>query len=162
MKRTHKLRALHNVDEVLQQSGSISAAAKRLGVDRSTVHRWLQAGKVSDRRADLPPVAPAEKATSADAWRQKVCAAFTLSDTELQLVDLAVDALEMARDRDRRPEIRLAAMARYQALVKQVNLSVVQSGSVPKPAAPASTDPVVPKPVSGPRMDPRALLVATN
>jgi hypothetical protein len=45
-KPTHKLRALGNVADVIAASPSVSAAARTLGVNRSTIHRWITAGKV--------------------------------------------------------------------------------------------------------------------
>ena len=42
----HKLRALGNVAGTIAAAPSIAAAAKALGVDRSSVHRWVTAGKV--------------------------------------------------------------------------------------------------------------------
>lgn len=46
-KQTHKRKALGDVAHVLENASSISAAARQLGVDRSTVHRWIQAGHVT-------------------------------------------------------------------------------------------------------------------
>jgi hypothetical protein len=46
MKQTHKLRGLSNVAETIAAAPNVSAAARRLGVSRGTVHRWLAAGKV--------------------------------------------------------------------------------------------------------------------
>jgi hypothetical protein len=45
-KPTHKLRALGNVADIISASPSVSAAARTLGVNRSTIHRWIAAGKV--------------------------------------------------------------------------------------------------------------------
>jgi hypothetical protein len=54
-KGSHKLRALGNVEAVIADSPSLSEAARRLGVNRSTVHRWIAAGKVPRPGEALPP-----------------------------------------------------------------------------------------------------------
>jgi hypothetical protein len=46
MKQTHKLKALGDVSAVLATAPSLTAAARSLGVNRSSLHRWITAGKV--------------------------------------------------------------------------------------------------------------------
>jgi len=129
-KRTHKLKALGNVADVIRTSPSLKAAARQLGVDRSTIHRWIEAGKVP-RPAQRRP-SPLSKATRVSylpdamltpaAWAEAVRTAYELSPTETMLLSLAEGALSLARDDAAKPETRLAAMGRYQALVKQLRL----------------------------------------
>lgn len=69
MKGTHKLKALSNVADVLASAPSISAAAKTLGVNRSTIHRWLQGGKVGVSKPAIE-AKPGERGTPEwRAWR---------------------------------------------------------------------------------------------
>jgi hypothetical protein len=135
MKASHKLRALTaNAATVIAASSSVSAAAKQLGVDRSTVHRWIAAGKVprpgskrppqraSTPAADGEPSAPAPSlGTPADEWATWARQTYLLDATEEVLVGLAVEALRLAHDPGAKPADRLAATARFQALVRQLD-----------------------------------------
>ncbi len=47
MKASHKLRAMGDVSSIIASAPSMSAAAKQLGVNRSTLHRWIKAKKVA-------------------------------------------------------------------------------------------------------------------
>ena len=47
MKATHKLKAMpRNVSRRVADAPSIAEASRRLGVNRTTIHRWIVAGKV--------------------------------------------------------------------------------------------------------------------
>jgi hypothetical protein len=59
---------------------------------------------------------------SAEAWARSVRRNYELSDTEQKLLELAVAPLRLAQDNEARPVDRLAAMSRYQSLVKQLDL----------------------------------------
>jgi len=123
MKPTHKLKAMGDVGPIIASSRSIAAAARRLGVNRATVHRWIVDGKVPrpSGKADSAAVT-ARAGQSPHAWAKAVRRDYELSSTEQQLLDLAVAALTMARDGALRPEQRIAAMGRYQQLVRQLDL----------------------------------------
>lgn len=144
MKRTHKLRALGDVAAIVAAAPSVSAAAATLGVDRSSVHRWVTSGKVP-HPAGRPRRAPgavrastagqrgsskgvARRQSSPDGWARDVRQAYDLSTTESCLVDLAAAALTLAHDSTVPAAVRLNASARFAALVKQLDLEDVHSG----------------------------------
>jgi hypothetical protein len=111
---------------------SLGAAARALGVNRSTVFRWVRDGKVQapggKRRRDPPAadvVAAVAGPQSPAAWAASTREAFALTGTEAALLDLAVDALTLARDPAMAPAIRLSAAGRFQQLVRQLNFEEV-------------------------------------
>jgi hypothetical protein len=128
-KRSHKLKALGNVEGVIAGAATLREAARRLNVDRSTIHRWLRAGKISRHaRPALPIVAvPTE---TPDAWAQRVRDNYDLSGTEEQLLRLAVRALILAQGTKAAPAVQLAAAGRFQALVRQLNLEAPTDGAI--------------------------------
>jgi excisionase family DNA binding protein len=127
-KRTHKLKALGDVASVIRDAGSIRAAATRLGVDVSTVHRWIAAGKAPALRSRRPPRVPRVDAgrsraeRSPEAWARWVRRKFELDDTELQLLGMTVRAMRLERDPLVPVAVRLAASGRVQRLLEQLNL----------------------------------------
>jgi transposase-like protein len=131
MKASHKLRSLGDVSQVIASASSVEAAAKRLGVNRSTVHRWCTAGKAPWPAGRQVPVVPAVT-VSPDGWAQWVRETYELSPTEDQLVTLAGDALALARDVAVSVAMRVAAMGRFQALVKQLDLEAAVDGEAEK------------------------------
>ena len=158
MKKTHKLGALGDVAAVVARAGSTTNAARQLGVNPSTVHRWIKSGKVPvpawlAGRADPVVGAPSDQAPGE--WAAWVRATFPLDQTGETLLELAASALQMARNEA--PPLRLAAMARYQQLVKQLNLQdpAIQAGRSAPPA---------PRPPRTARLegDPRAFLLAVK
>jgi excisionase family DNA binding protein len=87
-KASHKLRALGDVAKVIAAAPSVSAAAKQLGVNRSTIHRWIEAG-VAGRPSTRRRRRPGHKApTSPDAWVRWVRRTYDLSPTEITLLAL--------------------------------------------------------------------------
>lgn len=156
-KRTHKLKGLKNVAEVVAASRSLSEAAQKLGVNRSSLHRWMQAGKVPKPEPKTGVAAGAEPDQDPAEWARLVRDLGELDPTRSMLLDLAVAALKMSRDTDCRPETRLSAMGRYQQLVRQLNLDT--GASVPaKPVAPAVPTRVIARGGG----DPRAILMAVK
>lgn len=133
------------------------AIAKRLGLHRSTVTRWMQAGKVRDTRNPHmtgPRVAkPSLPQLAASDWATAVQQSYVLDATDAQLVTLAEAALAMARDDRETSTVRLAAAGRFQALVKQLSL-VPRDTEAAVPPAPALEAPAP----RLPRLDPRTLL----
>jgi hypothetical protein len=139
-KQTHKLKSLGDVAGIVAASPTLTAAARRLGVNRSSLHRWIVSGKVPrpGRRRSLAVNAtngpqPSELQTP-EAWAEAVREAYELTGTELVVLDLAVRALEMARDNTQKGELPLAAMARFQQLVRQLDLEVESDGKAETPA----------------------------
>jgi transposase-like protein len=130
-KRTWKVQGMAGAAaRAVATSPNVSAAAKTAGVNRSTLYRWAKTGKIpaltrQARRAVSSPAAPVVNRTtplSAAEWATSIQCAYDLDDTEHTLVNLAEAALELARDLTLRPADRLAAMARFQGLVKQLAL----------------------------------------
>jgi transcriptional regulator with XRE-family HTH domain len=138
------------------------AIADRLGVNRSTVQRWMAAGHLDDTRetrtvqtAALPaaPPPPAEEVPALE-WGDAIRSAYTLDPTDAKLVGLADLALTVAQSANELPSIRLAAAGRFQSLVKQL-ASRIRPSVDERPAAPAPVQAVTA------RADPRALLNPT-
>jgi hypothetical protein len=115
--------------------------AKRLGegVNRSTVQRWMAAGKIRDNRRG----AKGEKLASftllrkPSEWATDVRKEYALDSTDDQLVTLAESALGISLDVDQPKPVRLNAMRTYQGLVKQLSLI---TRAADKPETPAKPD----------------------
>lgn len=139
MKRSHKLRGMGDVAEIVAFAPDRASAAAQLGVNRSTLHRWIKAGKVPEPGSARPKVPmtvpPAGEAAAGsglpDAWFTAASAAREFNATDAQLLELARAALRLAYD-SADEKTRLSAMSRFQGLVKQVNLGM---GAAEKPAA---------------------------
>jgi DNA-binding transcriptional regulator YdaS (Cro superfamily) len=161
MKKTHKLRGLSNVDQVVADAPSLVEAAHRLGVDRSTLWRWIKAGKVlAPRHWPAPASAAAREVYAAavsqgvDGWATEVRAGRMCSPTDERLIDLAAETLRLATDSKTAPTTRLTAMGRFQQLVRQLRLdSEADAPSVPER-----------RPQATPRVgaDPRRMLMAVK
>ena len=133
--------------------------AARLNVERSTIQRWMAAGKLNDtRRAAREGRTPAATlATKPGDWSAAVRLEYTLDATDDQLVTLAELALSKANDPTESTSNRLQASRTFQGLVKQLAL-VARAADRP--------DPPSDKPAERPRRvlptrstaDPRALL----
>ncbi len=130
-KRTWRFRALQaDAGAVMAGAASYQEAAEALGVHPSTIVRWAKDGKIprpggrrrarvsrrkgASCRGDLP--------RSPEGWARSVRRAYELSPSEAQLIDLGVRALELARDAKARPETQLAAAARFQSIMRQLDL----------------------------------------
>lgn len=132
MRATWKRRRLGDVAGVVATSKSLSDAARKLGVNVSSVSRWIKSGKVP-----APTKLRVRQPTSNDEaltepapdvpWATGIRENYILSTTERKLVDMAEAAEILSRDLSARPETRLQAMNRFQSLVKQLNLE--QEGS---------------------------------
>ena len=161
MRRTRKWAYVAQEARRLADLGlSAPEIAKRLEVNRSTVHRWMAAGKLADTRRtapDQPMVDVSSTAVdgSADAWAAAVRAAYALDPTDEQLVELATAALTVAKDAGEPASVRLAAAGRFQGLVKQLALVARTVGT----EEPATTMPEPPRPARTPRADPRGRLM---
>lgn len=133
--------------------------ADRLDVHRTTVKRWMAAGKLRDTSGTGPdrPVmsgAPSSHCAGAEMWAAAVRAAYALDATDEQLVDLATSALAVAKNPLEEAGVRLMATGRFQGLVKQLAL-VARTPATEAP--PPEPEPV--RPARGPRADPRGQLM---
>jgi hypothetical protein len=141
--------------------------AARLDVNRSTVTRWMAAGKLQRTARSAAPRADAQRAKptgkSPAEWAAAVREAYALDATDEQLVTLAESALETAQDQRESAQVRLSAMGRFQAVVKQ--LALVTRGAEDDMPIGAQQTPEVKKPLVTPRVrtyDPRAQLMAVK
>jgi transposase-like protein len=156
MKRTHKLKVLGDVAGVVASAPNLSVAAKRLGVNRSTLHRWIQAGKVQKAAPKTGPAAGAAENQAPEAWAKAVRDMGELDVTQSALLDLAAAALKMARTEEQ-PSVRLSAMGRYQQLVRQLNLATERA--VPDALPTSARAPMAQRRAGA---DPRAILMAVK
>lgn len=133
MKKTWRFGTLQgDAADVMRSASSLGAAATRLGVDKSTVFRWVKSGKVPPpggrRRAVSTGGNHPPGELSPEGWAASVRNSYALSPTEAELVGMAAVALEMAHDTGARPETRLAAMGRFQRLTRQLDLETETDG----------------------------------
>jgi hypothetical protein len=135
--------------------------AQRIGVKRSTVQRWMSAGKLSDtrRNARNRRVVEVMKLQKPSEWASTVRKDYALDATDDQLVTLAEAALGRSLDPLLPVPVQLQAMRTFQGLVKQLAL-IARSADVPA----AKPEPaVVPRPVRQRAAgDPRAILTAVK
>jgi transcriptional regulator with XRE-family HTH domain len=132
--------------------------AQRVGVDVSTVRRWLRGGLLR-RPAVKHRIAKA--GGSAKGWARNVRASFLLDSTDTELVGLGEIALLIARDPRTPAAVRLNAMARFAAITRQLALVTRTpiDADPPSPhSAPAPPQPERPQPRARPT-DPRTMLV---
>jgi transposase-like protein len=136
VKQTHKFQALGDVAAIVASSATVTAASRRLGVSPSSVHRWIKAGKVPRRagRTITAPAAPAAARQTPTSWARAIRRRYVLDATEQTLVDLATRALALSRDATAKVEQQLAAMGRYQALVRQLKLEDPAHGEIETPS----------------------------
>lgn len=142
--------------------------AKRIGVAKSTVTRAKARGDlevvVLSEVPLTPPVQPTPRLSPAE-WARSIREEYQLDSTDEALVTLAESALSSSRDMTATLREQLAAGARFQALVRQLNLPgrrvAALAAQVPAAvnAAPVArkTHPPVKRNTSG---DPRNILTA--
>lgn len=130
MKRTRKWAFVEQEATRLAGLGLASREiAQRLGVAKSTVTRWIAAGKLT-RRAPVPLPSGAQ---SPAAWAASVRSDYALDASDSQLVTLAQRALELALDPTVAPPVQLNAAGRFQALVRQLALVTRLADTAPAP-----------------------------
>lgn len=128
--------------------------ARRLGVAKSTVTRWIASGKLA--RRDPVPQPTAQQ--SPGEWAASVRHDYALDATDAQLVTLAQRALELSLDPTVALPVQLHAAGRFQAIVRQLAL-VTRLGEATTSAPPAPVRPPVPR---TDRADPRTLLMVVK
>ncbi len=139
--------------------------AARLGVNRSTVTRWIADGKLtrSKPRVNTTKLVLQPKQTPAE-WAAAVRKEYALDATDDQILMLAEAALGLSLDARVAPHVRMNASGRFQSLVRQLAL-VTRGAEVPEqPSAPAPI--IEPKKshrrIRRPSGDPRAFLTAVK
>lgn len=128
------------IRDALRTSGSVSGAARTLGVDRSTVHRWIQADPALTPATTKPVDIPRPRAgQSIDAWARWVRSTYQVDETGARLLELAVNSwqrFQQARaaidehgltqpdGRTLRPEVQVEkdSRAAFQRVLQQLGL----------------------------------------
>jgi hypothetical protein len=124
---------------------SSSEIGRRLGISKASINRWRASGKLSRNRAVRQSAhVPVRAAQTAAEWAASVREDYDLDATDAQLVALAEEALLVSRDADTSWRVRLAAVARFQSLVKQLSLRV--RGAEAEQPAPAAEPQPAPQP----------------
>lgn len=113
--------------------------AKKTDVRRSTVQRWMAAGKLADTRQGARAARPPKvtKLTKPSEWSATVRKDYQLDATDDQLVTLAETALGLALDPLQSATTRTTAAGRFQSIVKQLAL-VTRVAEDEKPEAPVA------------------------
>lgn len=176
MKRTRKWAFVAQEAQRLAGLGlAPGEIASRIGVNKSTVSRWMSTGKLSRTEASdtkVPPPVMVTVAKSPDEWAAAIRETYDLDATDEQLVALAQSALSLSLDSAVPAGTRMTAAGRFQALVRQLALVARvkdedrPSEDVAEPAPVVEAE--VPKRAPGrvivqrTQVDPRTLLVAVK
>jgi transposase len=134
------------------------AIADKLEVNKSTVTRWIAAGKLTRPPARELPAVPPRQAPAA--WAKSVRAEYALDSTDEQLVTLGEAALSLSRDMTVSAQVQLTAGDRFRAIVKQLQLGTRSQKAPAKDETPAVPEAVTSKKnprIRTPKGDPRAL-----
>jgi hypothetical protein len=136
--------------------------AKRLGagVNRSTVQRWMAAGKIRDTRltAKGERLPSFSKETKPEEWAMTVRKEFALSATDEQLVAGGAALLAVWKDPLQPMSIRISAFREFRATAKQLAVSGNPAEAPAAPEKPASVARAVPPRRTG-GGDPRNVLM---
>lgn len=134
--------------------------ADRLEVKRSTVQRWMAAGKIADTRRGAKRTGPlVVKLIKASEWAVTVRKDYALDATDEQLVTLAETALGKALDPLLPVPVQLQATRTFQGLVKQLAL-VARDADVVSPRPDAAPPARTVRPFVG--GDPRGILMGVK
>jgi excisionase family DNA binding protein len=126
VKATWKLRSLGGeAADVVASSPTVSAAARRLGVSRDTVHAWIRAGKVAQpagRRTERPPRARTVGTGQYRTFEAWALATYDFTRAEREIVKLAQNAANIARSKKSTASEQLQASALFVRLVRELRL----------------------------------------
>ncbi len=126
MQPSRKL-VISEANEAIRTSPSLRAAARRLGLNVSTLSRAIKVGTLAGPRrpgvvvTGRAPVRAPGPGQTFEGWAE---ATFDLTVAELALVKLAQQALDLAADRGQPASVQLAAMAQFRASIKDLRLPV--------------------------------------
>jgi excisionase family DNA binding protein len=129
-KRTWRFKSLSSdAAAVMSTAPSLRAAAKSLGVNKSTIFRWVKAGKLPAPirgrvREERKTEASVTGTASQQSWAAVIRERYELDATETSLVRLAEMAERIASDPLQPAAVRLAAMGRFAQITKQLNFEV--------------------------------------
>lgn len=142
--------------------------ADKLGLNKSTVTRWIQAGKLErGKRTSAPPATETPHVAQTPAeWAKSVRENYKLDDTDEQLVKLAEVALALSLNPKTGASVRMTAAGRFQGIVRQLSLPARSSEEQQPVTPPVQTPaPVAPKKRPMRRtggIDPRNVLMAVK
>lgn len=138
--------------------------ATRLNVNKSSVTRWMAAGKLNRTKATprVHRLIPIRAGQTPAEWSKAVRQAYDLDATDDQLVSLAETALTLSMDATVAAPVRLNGAGRFQAIVRQ--LAFGRSVDTASEAPPVVETPKAPVRVARTRssVDPRSLLMAVK
>jgi transposase-like protein len=152
------------VAQEAQRLASVGASpleiATQLGLNKSTVTRWIKSGRL--QRPEGGGTLPSAGVKTPAEWAAAVREEFQLDATDDQLVSMAEEALTIARG-TAGVHARLAAMGRFQTLTRQLAL-VSRHGQLAPAATPEPKAPERPRNPAVTRAggDPRRLLTAVK
>ncbi len=130
--------------------------AKHLGLNKSTVTRWFQAGKLT-RGQKTQTIAPVMPRQSPAEWAKAIRSEYALDATDEQLVTLGEQALSLTRDVTVSAPVQLNAARTFQSIAKQLAITTRQAAlekPIETPEQPAKKNPPVDRKPAG---DPRTL-----
>lgn len=164
MKRTRKWAFVEQEATRLAKLGlPPQEIAERIGVNRSSVTRWMATGKLP--RTDGEPTTRAQHVRGQPGqtpaqWAETVRREYSLDATDEQLVMLAEQALTMASDSTLTASARMNAAGRFQALSRQLALTARRSVSLEdeKPDVTPAAEPKRPM-IQRSTIDPRTSLL---
>ena len=135
--------------------------AKRLGVTKASVNRWMASGKL-ERRTSARAARVAGSGKSPGEWAATVRKDFALDATDEQLVTIGETALALSLDPSLAAHVRMNAAGRFQAIVRQLALVARKADEQPgdKPERPHVER--RPEPVQRTGTDPRRMLMAVK
>jgi hypothetical protein len=165
VRRTRKWAFVAQEAKRLADLGLLPAEiARRLGegVNRSTVQRWMAAGKIRDTRQGSKgaQLASFTTETKPDEWAMTVRKEFALDATDEQLVGGGAAMLVVANDPLQPMSVRIAARREFRATAKQLALVARAADAPAAPVRPTDAARQVPARRSG--VDPRNVLMAVK
>lgn len=148
IRRTRKWKFYEQEAQRLADLGlSPADIAVRLEVNKSTVTRWIAAGKLKVPTKVVSITVAVARMSPAE-WAKAIREEYALSPTDEQLVTLGEAALSLSRDITAKASVQLNAGARFLAIAKHLDVlprkDAAKEQEQPKavndtPAAPART-----------------------
>ncbi len=123
MQKTRKFTHLGSEAKRLAAAGvSRMEIARQLGVNYSTVHRWMASGRLGDRRGSGPVMVPDVRTAPATAtdWASQIRAGFVIDCTDEEIIRLGELALSVAHNPTEPTTTRLSASARFLSLSQRL------------------------------------------
>lgn len=159
MKRTRKWEYVgQEATRRFRLGQSPAEISKAIGVDKSTVCKWIKAGKFTERGESPKGQAPSRPVLPVSQWGEDIRSAYVLDVDDEELVKCGELFLTMRDDPLQPASVRLSAGREFRAVVKQLNLAARSS----KEEQPAEPKPKPAEPLRRTGTDPRAQLMAVK